>query len=773
MEYHSNRDIGVIRGFSGQSGRVVMEGRMKVQLERLFTLVALTFITAGSLSAAVDAKFPPIQPTPKSIKVHDGSMSLTAQSRIVVTDPRLDVHAAVLVDEISCLTGWRLTVVKGEEMAGDIVLKINPAIRADEDILAAQNLKIGKTRDMAHTIEVTDRAVVEGWDFRAVCEGTISLVQSISGGNGKYSIPRMSINDWPHADFSGSMVDCGRQWIPADALKATVEACRVFKVRYLQLHVGDDQGYSFPSKAFPKLGTQNGSCCDGIPPKLWTWQEMEELEAFAAARGVCIVPALETPGHHAAMGRCYRDVFDGPGCMDMASEELYTGLETVIDEMCSIFKTTPYFDIGCDECNWQGVGAGPWAQVYKRRHAVELDPQPVRNPHEIYQVHLKRLADMLRKRGKLTLAWEDFPRDARMSDNVIALIWYPHAVAQDYQREGWTTITVPWDLSVPFPEWNMYICNGSRLARTDRVLGASRPMWQMSAIVLNGWMLGAGERMERTWGPDTSINQEEYDKRYDINKKLVNRLILPVKLDTEGVTMGISYFLGGQIAFGGNLKVTLSVAAPGGGKIHYTMDGSEPTSKSPVYTEPFNFRQNFLLNAAYFFGDRQFGCVTRSRYDYNDIDGFIPDWQLSGPYRMDGKTGTGLFDVEFEPEKGAGKWFPWKPGSNPMIVDFNALDLGGVGAMYLKTQVYSPKTQQALLFVGSDDGVKAWVNDKLVHGNNVERSLGPEDRVQIDLNEGWNKLLVKVNNGGGGWAAKARIRAANGTVLDGMKTKAE
>ena len=771
---------------------------MKAQLGRVVIVACLAYGVAGG-AGALDAKFPPIQPTPKSIKVNPGSMALTAQSRIVVTDPRLDAHAAVLAEEISCLTDWKLAVVKSpsaelpppqqdsgeagrageprrsaDAKPGDIVLKINPAIRADEDILTAQNLKIGKTRDMAHTIEVTDKAVVEGWDVRAVCEGTASLLQSITGTSGKFSIPHMTIKDWPHADFSGVMVDCGRQWIPADALMATVEACRVFKVRYLQLHVGDDQGYSFPSKAFPKLGSQNGSCCGGIPPKVWTWEEMEALEAFAAARGVCIVPALETPGHHAAMGRCYRDVFDGPGCMDMASEELYKGLETIIDEMCSIFKSTPYFDIGCDECNWQGVGAGPWAQVYKRRHAVELDPQPARNPHELYQVHLKRLADMLRKRGKLTLAWEDFPRDGRMSDNVIALIWYPHAVAQDYQREGWTTITVPWDLSVPFPEWNMYICNGSRLARTDRVLGASRPMWQMSAIVLNGWMLGAGERTERTWGPDTPINQEEYDKRYDLNRKLVNRLALPVRLDTEGVTMGISYFLGGQIAFGGDLKVTLSVAAPRGGKIHYTLDGSEPTPQSPVYTEPFHYRQSFVLNAAYFFGDRQFGSVTRSRYDYNDIDGFIPDWQLSGPYRMEGKTGVQMFDVEFDPEKGDGaKWFPWKPGSNPMIVDFNALNIGGVGVMYLKTQIYSPKAQQALLLLGSDDGIKAWLNGKLVHGNNTERSLGPEDRVEVALNEGWNKLLIKINNGGGGWAAKARVRATSGAVLEGLKTKAE
>ncbi|MCY2929013.1 MAG: family 20 glycosylhydrolase [Planctomycetota bacterium] len=722
---------------------------------------------------ALDANVPPIQPTPKHIKVNPGSMPLTAGTRIVVTDPRLEAHAAVLADEIWTLTDAKPALVKGEARDGDIVLKINPALRADEDILAAQNVSIVRTRDMAHTISVADQAVVEGWDVRAVCEGTASLVQSIAGGKGKSSLPHMEVKDWPHADFSGTMIDCGRQWIPVDALKAAVVACRLFKIRYMELHLGDDQGYSCPSKALPRLGNSNQSCMPGGKPcRVWTWKEIAALEAFAAARGACIVPEIETPGHHGAMARSYRDLFEGPGCMDMASEELYKGLETLIDEMCGVFKSTPYFDIGCDECNWGGVGAGPWAQVYKRNHAVEWDPQGARNPHELYQVHLKRLSDMLRKRGKLTLAWEDFPRDGRMKDNIIPFIWYPHAVAQDYQREGWTTITVPWDLSVPFPEWNIYICNGSRLGRTDKVLGGNRPMWQMSAICLvNGWMNGVGERTERTWGPDTKINQEEYDKRYELNRNRVFRLATPVKFEAEGVTLGISYFLGGQIAFGGDLKVTLS-AAPSGGKIHYTLDDSEPTPQSPVYTEPLRFRKSFLMNAAYFIDGKQFGAVTRNRYDYQDIDGFIADWQYSGPYTMAKKDGPSLFDVAFDPEKASGaKWITRKPGKNPMIVDFNEMGFGGIGTIYLRTQIYSPKAQKALLFVGFDDAAKIWLNGALVLSQNSARTVDAEDRVDISLHAGWNKLVFKVINGGGQWAAKARVRAANGGLLEGLKTK--
>jgi len=764
---------------------MITVNEMRTLLAAVIAVCGLAAHAAEAPKPVVEVKRPPIQPTPKSITVNAGDMALTLQSRIIATDPRLEAHAAVLRDEILCITNWRLNIVAakdaaGAEKAGDIILKINPKIQADEDILAPENVQLVRTRNMAHTVSVTDKVVVEGWDVRATCEGTASVIQSIAGANGKFSIPHMTIKDWPHADFTAIMVDCGRQWIPADALKASVEACRLFKIRYLQLHVGDDQGYSFPSKAFPKMGKGNGSCCGGIPPKVWTWEEMEELEAYAVARGVTIIPTIETPGHHAAMARNYRHVFDGPGCMNMASEDLYKGLETIMDEMLSVFKSTPYFDIGCDEANWQGVGSGGWGQVYKRRHAVMFDPQPARNPHELYQVHLKRLADMLRKKGRLTLAWEDFPRDDRLKDDIIALIWYPHAVAHEYQKAGWTTITVPWELGVPFPAWNMYMCNGSVLKRTDRVLGACRPMWQMSAITLagpGGWKTGGGERQERTWGPDTPIVEEEYRKRYDLNNKLADRLILPVRIETEGINFGNLYFLGGQIGFGGEMKVSLSVVAPTGGQIRYTLDGSEPNAQSPVYTQPFAYKKSLLLNAALFFGDKQFGSVTRSRYDYRDIDGFIPDWELTGPFTKEGITGKEQYDFEFPPEKGESvKWFPWKPNAlDPTFVRFNDIGLDVQGVMYMRTQIYSPKAQKARLIIAANDSGKVFLNGAVVFNKNVARKMDHEDTVDVELTEGWNKVLFKVNHERAAhtWAAKARIRAADGKPLEGIKTKAE
>jgi hypothetical protein len=77
---------------------------------------------------------------------------------------------------------------------------------------------------------------------------------------------------------------------------------------------------------------------------------------------------------------------------------------------------------------------------------------------------------------------------------------------------------------------------------------------------------------------------------------------------------------------------------------------------------------------------------------------------------------------------------------------------------YGLTYLYSPEERQATLLLGSDDGVKLWVNDVLVHTNPAYRGAYPDqDRVSVNLKAGWNKVLIKVLQGAGGWGFYLRI----------------
>jgi HEAT repeat protein len=153
-------------------------------------------------------------------------------------------------------------------------------------------------------------------------------------------------------------------------------------------------------------------------------------------------------------------------------------------------------------------------------------------------------------------------------------------------------------------------------------------------------------------------------------------------------------------------------------------------------------------------------------------DGFIVGWMFSGPYKLEGKTGADLFELVFEPEKAGSKadWRPVVQGavSKAGLVGLDKMMGGDERVAYLKTQITCERDQDARLEIGSDDGVKVWLNDKVVLANNVIRGCTPgEDKVKVTLNRGVNRLLFKVTQGGGEWSVCCRLRAADGAALEG------
>jgi hypothetical protein len=158
---------------------------------------------------------------------------------------------------------------------------------------------------------------------------------------------------------------------------------------------------------------------------------------------------------------------------------------------------------------------------------------------------------------------------------------------------------------------------------------------------------------------------------------------------------------------------------------------------------------------------------------------FITTWQVAGPFRVAGKDYAALFDITFppeHPEAGTANWRPLAARTNPKrpwLLDL-AKALGGEQCVaYARTWIYSPAEQTARLEIGADDGVKAWLNDELIHANNVARALQPgSDVVSITLHPGWNALRLKVTQFNQGWEFCARLRKPDGSHLDGWRVQA-
>lgn len=154
---------------------------------------------------------------------------------------------------------------------------------------------------------------------------------------------------------------------------------------------------------------------------------------------------------------------------------------------------------------------------------------------------------------------------------------------------------------------------------------------------------------------------------------------------------------------------------------------------------------------------------------------FLKNWELAGPYSQPGKSFSDLFSIPFPPELGTGGIQWKKPSSAPHQNAAQIIDLlrewpGEQCVAYARTTFNSPKAQQAVLVIGSDDGIKVWLNGALVHSHNVARPIQPgSDKVQIQLLEGTNSVLVKLTQNNAGWAFCAQLLAADGAPVENLE----
>ncbi|HEC02955.1 MAG TPA: hypothetical protein ENI81_05400 [Phycisphaerales bacterium] len=144
--------------------------------------------------------------------------------------------------------------------------------------------------------------------------------------------------------------------------------------------------------------------------------------------------------------------------------------------------------------------------------------------------------------------------------------------------------------------------------------------------------------------------------------------------------------------------------------------------------------------------------------------GYLCDWEVAGPYLQKDKECRELFDIPFGPELPDVDvtWLPttivsYDPHPVAVNIDKSIMHFNHSVA-YLRTEIASDRQKPARLEIYTDDGVKAWLNDKLIHENNVSRGIPDQpDTVNVTLKQGVNHLMLKVTEDVMGSRAIARL----------------
>lgn len=325
-----------------------------------------------------------VVPRPASIEAAEGSFLLSRDLTLTLegaaaTDPRIGRAARGLLRAWESRTG--LTFARDADGAYP---RSNDNSRASRGLIVRCSLasdpgappRLGE--DESYRLQITENQVIlEAATWRGALHGTSTLRQLLELHDGQWRIPAMSIVDQPRFPWRGLLLDSARHFMPVDTIKRQLDGMALVKLNVLHFHLSDDQGFRVESRRFPRL---QQAASEG---QFYTQEQIRDLVAYAAERGIRVVPEFDVPGHAGSLLTAYPELGSQPGpyhliegwgifspALDPTNEEVYDFLQGLFSEMAGLFPDE-YFHIGGDELDGKHWSASPNIQEFIRQHGLK------------------------------------------------------------------------------------------------------------------------------------------------------------------------------------------------------------------------------------------------------------------------------------------------------------------------------------------------------------------------------------------------------------------
>jgi hexosaminidase len=273
----------------------------------------------------------------------------------------------------------------------------------------------------------------------------------------RWIVPGGEVLDEPALSWRGGMIDVSRHFLPKHELLRYVDLFALHKLNRMHLHLTDDQGWRIESRRHPRLhevgshrpatqpwqerGNEDGTPHGGY----YTLDDLAEIAAYAAERGVTVVPEIDLPGHAAALLAAYprygigsHTVATGWGISTAVVKPVPATvrfLTEVLEELTGAIPG-PYVHIGGDECMLRDWATDPEVSAY----LAELG---YGGPVQLFGHFLRQLAGYLAGRGRRTVVWDEgFVGDGVLPDSVVTA-WRGDGVARRAAAAGYDVVRCP------------------------------------------------------------------------------------------------------------------------------------------------------------------------------------------------------------------------------------------------------------------------------------------------------------------------------------------
>lgn len=607
----------------------------------------MLFVAAGQFVQAQ----PSLLPKPEKIVMGSSGdpFLISPQTAVVVADKSLQSSADFLNSYLLDRYGLKQAKIKKGKQLNSIQLRLG---------------NTGSTVSGAYQLEVSGKSItITGTDAPGVFYGIQTLIQLLPTDTAALlTIAPIQVEDAPRFQYRGMMLDVSRHFFPADFIKKYIDLLALHKMNRLHWHLTDDHGWRIEIKKYPQLTAvgawRNGTVIGNYPGQgntnqryggFYTQAEVKDIIQYAAQRHITIVPEIEMPGHASAAIAAFPFLScfaDQPTFINKFPSELskqkggkqvqetwgvhtdvycagndtvFNMMQDILTEVINLFPSE-YIHIGADECpkdNWKKCP----------RCQQRIKDLKLKDEHELQSYFVQRIEKFINSKGRVLIGWDEI-LEGGLAPNAVVMSWRGEAGGIEAAKQRHDVIMTPNNYVYfdyfqgkpalepmaiggyltlqkvysyePIPAsltaeeakhikgvqanvWTEYI------STTDKVEYMTLP--RMAAIADIAWT-----SHPKDWNDFTQRLEVQYDRyrfwNYNAAQSAYN-VKQSVVIDSDQSKATISF--------------STDSYQP---EIYFTLDGSEPTTKSTLYKKPFDVRRSVTVKAASFKNGKQVGKTT-------------------------------------------------------------------------------------------------------------------------------------------------------------------
>ena len=390
-------------------------------------------------------------PVPVKLSQQPGSFQLTAATSLTYSANGAKAVADLLTATLRTATGFDLKVSPAPGNRGGIQLLLNTEPDAE---IGNEGYHLETTASFLRLTANQPAGLFNG--MQTLLQLLPKQIESQTLIAQTWSIPLVTITDYPRFGWRGLMLDVSRHFFTKEEVKKYIDLMVKYKLNVLHWHLTDDEGWRIEIKKYPLLTQKgawrvprSGTFGEREAPKpgekatyggFYTQDDIREVVKYAGERFVTIVPEIDVPGHSSALLAAYPELcctkdtsikvspgnkfseWYGNGKFKMlidntlnpSDEKVYEFLDGVFTEVAALFPGT-YLHAGGDECYHGYWEKDPGCQALMKK-------MNLKTTEELQAYFEKRVEKIVSSKGKKLIGWDEI-LEGGLADGAAVMSW--------------------------------------------------------------------------------------------------------------------------------------------------------------------------------------------------------------------------------------------------------------------------------------------------------------------------------------------------------------